>query len=318
MMNLKFSFILTSCLFLAALLQAQEVRTLDTQTLDPQTLDFQTFTYFTHDSISLELDLFLPDQEPEEQTPLAIYVHGGGFSNGERNAGHNLARVLADQNMACASITYTLYMKGKSFSCDGILSEKIKAIQIAASQLWHATEFLIEMSERFQIDTTRICIVGSSAGAETVLHAAYWNREQMQLFDPVLSPSFRYAGIVAGAGAIMDLNLITPGNMIPTMVFHGDADPVVPYGVAAHHHCPPDSPGWLMLFGSHAIAEHMQELGGTCQLNTFRGGDHSFAGAYFYQDQQPVADFLDRILSGESFSLFQSVEAAAEEEKMTN
>lgn len=269
--------------------------------------DFRTYTYFSNDSISLELDVFIPDHLDTTlgNTPLVIYVHGGGFSNGNRDGGHKLARLLAEQDMACACITYTLYMKDKSFGCDGILSEKIKAIQIAASQLWHATSFLIEKSDQFQIDTTQIFIAGSSAGAETVLHAAHWDRNQMQAFDRALSSSFRYAGIISGAGAIMDLNLITAENMLPTMLFHGDADPLVPYDVASHHFCPPDSPGWLMLFGSHAIAEHLQELGGSCQLTTYRGGNHSFAGAYFYQDQQPVADFIDRVLSGEGFNLYE-------------
>ena len=105
--------------------------------------DFQTHTYFTNDSISLDLDLFLPDLNSSEKTPLVIYVHGGGFKNGDRKGGHKLAKYLIGHNIACASITYTLYMKDKSFSCDGILSEKIRAIQIAASQLWNATAYLI-------------------------------------------------------------------------------------------------------------------------------------------------------------------------------
>ncbi|MFH0758650.1 MAG: alpha/beta hydrolase [Bacteroidota bacterium] len=267
--------------------------------------DFQTCTYFENDTISLDLDLFLPDLGPVQNTPLVIYVHGGGFSQGDKGGGHELAKYLAGQGIACASITYTLYMKGKSFGCDGILSEKIRAIQIAASQLWHATSFLTGQSDRLHIDTTRIFIAGSSAGAETVLHAAYWDRDRMQLFGRALSPGFRYAGVISGAGAIMDLNLINPGNMVPTMLFHGDADPLVPYDVASHHYCPPDAPGWLMLFGSHAIARHLQDLGGSCQLITFPGGNHSYAGAFFYQDQQPVGDFIKRVLSGEKFNFYQ-------------
>ena len=98
--------------------------------------------------------------------------------------------------------------------------------------------------------------------------------------------------------------------MIPTMVFHGDADSVVPYDIASHHFCPPDSPGWLMLFGSHAIAEHLHDLGGSCQITTFCGGNHSYAGAYFYQDQQPVGDFISRVLAEEKFNLYQSIETA--------
>lgn len=243
-----------------------------------------------------------------DKTLLVIYVHGGGFKNGERQAGHQLASYLVGQNIACASITYTLYMKDKSFSCDGILSEKIKAIQIAASQLWNSTAYLIDQSDQINIDINQIFIAGSSAGAETVLHAAHWNRDQMQLFDNGLSAKFKYAGIISGAGAIMDLNLITKENKLPTMLFHGDADPLVPYATAAHHYCPPNSSGWLMLFGSHSIAKHLEMLVGTCQLTTFEGGKHSFAGAYFYQNQQPVADFINEVLSGEKFIEFRSVE----------
>jgi hypothetical protein len=130
----------------------------------------------------------------------------------------------------------------------------------------------------------------------------------MQLFDNGLSAKFKYAGIISGAGAIMDLSLITKENKLPTMLFHGDADPLVPYATAAHHYCPPNSSGWLMLFGSHSIAKHLEMLGGTCQLTTFEGGKHSFAGAYFYQNQQHVADFINKVLSGKKFIEFKSVE----------
>jgi predicted esterase len=263
--------------------------------------DYETNTYFENDSLTLKMDLFLPEEPSSSEVPLVIYVHGGGFSSGDRTAGHNLGRKLIKNDIACASITYTLYMKDKSFSCNGILSEKIKAIQIAASQLWHATDYLIKNSEQFQIDTSEIFIAGSSAGAETVLHAAYWNRSEMQLYSQALNPEFQYAGVIAGAGAIMDLNLITKENNIPMMFFHGDEDPLVPYATASHHYCPPNSSGWLMFFGSYSIAQHLDKLDGIYQLTTFKGGDHSFAGAYFYQNQQPVVDFINRILDGEQF-----------------
>ena len=135
----------------------------------------------------------------------------------------------------------------------------------------------------------------------------------MQLFEHKLSKEFKYSGIIAGAGAIMDINLITKENKIPTMLFHGDADPLVPYGTAAHHYCPPNSSGWLMLFGSHSIAHHLQKLNGTCQLTTFERGKHSYAGAYFYQNQHPVIDFIDNVLTGKKFVSFLNVKTEKKE-----
>ncbi|MDO1499037.1 alpha/beta hydrolase fold domain-containing protein [Winogradskyella maritima] len=70
------------------------------------------------------------------------------------------------------------------------MSEKVKAIQIASSQLWQATAFLREKSSELNLDSTKIFIAGSSAGAETVMHAAYWNRNQMQLYENRLPTEF--------------------------------------------------------------------------------------------------------------------------------
>jgi len=273
------------------------------------TQEFETLTYFENDTISLELDLFLPPIKDSAKTPLVIYVHGGGFSTGSKKGGHLLAKHLVENNIACASIDYTLYMENKDFGCNGILAEKIKAIQIAANQLWHATAFLIEQQDQFHIDAKNIFIAGSSAGAETVLHAAFWDRKQMQLFEPKLAPDFLYKGVISGAGAIMDLNLITTQNHIPLFVFHGDKDPLVPYGVAAHHYCNPNAPGWLMFFGSHAIANHIQELGGTSRLMTYVGGNHSIAGEHFYKKQEAVVNFIANVLDDKRFNEHQIITA---------
>lgn len=271
--------------------------------------NFETLTYFESDSLSLELDLFMPDMPDQSKNiPLVVYVHGGGFMGGDRTGGHALAKELVKEGIACASISYTLYMKGKSFSCDGITSEKVKAIQIAASQLWHATAFLLDNAEKYHFDRDQIFIGGSSAGAETVLHGAYFDRQKMQLFGKALPEDFRYAGIISGAGAVMDLNMITQENAIPTMLFHGDADNLVPYATAAHHYCPPTATGWLMFFGSYTIAQHMEKLGKSCEFISFTNGGHYYAGAFIHRDQERTIAFIQRVLASDSFTIYETKE----------
>lgn len=288
MINKRNFLVITFCLLLSSILS-----------LSAQ--DYRTLTYYEDDSLKLELDLFLPDSLSTTKTPLVIYVHGGGFSSGNRGGGHNLAKFLTQENIAVASISYTLYMKDKDFGCDGDLSEKIKAIQIASNQLWLSTAYLIENEVQYNIDTAQIFIAGSSAGAEAVLHAAFWDRELMNLYDINLPDKFKYAGVISGAGAIMDLNLITKESLVPVMMFHGDSDPVVPYVTASHHFCPTNASGWLMLFGSKSIYGHISDLGGAVSLITYTGGNHSAAGAHFYQDQQTVYDFIKQVTLGGNF-----------------
>jgi len=261
----------------------------------------QTITYFQNDTLKLELDLFLPEKASSAKLPLLLYVHGGGFSGGERTHGHNICKYLAQNGYATATITYTLYMKGKKFSCDGQLPEKIKAFQFGANDLWLATSFFIKNSTKYNIDISKIFIAGSSAGAETTLHAAFWDFNTMNLYKNTLPEGFKYAGMISGSGAIMDLNLITEKNLIPIMLFHGNSDVTVPYGTAAHHYCKTDATGWLMLFGSYSIYNHIKELNGSTALYTFCGGGHEYSGTLFEKDQQYILNFLNDVIAGKKF-----------------
>jgi len=262
--------------------------------------EYKTIIYFKNDSIQLELDLFVP-KVSVSKTPLMIFVHGGGFASGDRTSGHTFCKYAAEHGVAAASITYTLYMKGKDFGCKGILTEKIKAMKIAANQLWQATFFFCKNSNQFNIDTTQIFIGGNSAGAETSLHAAYWDRKVMAIYPNRLSSTFRYAGLIGGSGAIMDLNLMKPSNLIPIFLSHGNCDPMVPYATAAHRSCDTDASGWLMLFGSYSIYNHLIGYGASVLLYTYCGGGHEFSDDLFRNKPEAVLDFVRQCLTKVKF-----------------
>ncbi len=261
---------------------------------------FTTFTYYQDDTLKLELDLFLPAQKSKEPLPLVIFEHGGGFAAGDRSAGHNFSRYLANRGYAAATISYTLYMKGRNYGCTGQLPEKIKTWQIAANQMWLATSYFLQNAQKHGIDPSKIFLSGSSAGAEAALHAAFWDRQKMNLYPNVTLPAtFKYAGVVSGAGAIMDLNLITPKNLMPVMLFHGSEDKGVPYATGAHHNCPTNASNWFMLFGALPIYKHVVELNGNTRLVTFCGGAHEYSGELFNKKQHLIIDFLDNVLAGQ-------------------
>lgn len=264
--------------------------------------DYKTITYYKDDTLELNLDVFIPETPATGSAPLFIYVHGGGFAGGDRTSGHKVCRYLAKNGIVTATISYTLYMKGKNFSCGGVLSEKVKAMQFGANHLWLATNFFIQNKDIYNIDTSKIFIGGSSAGAETVLHATYWDYNLMNWYKTkVLPKDFKYKGLVAGAGAIMDLNLITEKNQIPMLMFHGNSDVLVPYGTAAHHYCPTNASGWLMFFGSYSIFNHVITLNGNAHLFTYCGGGHEYSGELFNNDPQMIIDFIEDVLTGKRF-----------------
>ncbi|WP_375239993.1 alpha/beta hydrolase [Aurantibacter sp.] len=259
----------------------------------------KTFKYVKNDSTKLKLDIFLPKSKKKDttKTPLVIYVHGGGFSERNRKDGYNLCKYLAENNIAAATIDYTLFMKGKDFGCNGTTEEKKQTILNVANQIKQATSFLIEKNEKLKIDTSKIFLAGTSAGAESILHSAYILNE----FNTAFPEDFKYAGLIAGSGALLDINLITPENKIPMFLFHGKNDTTVPYKTGSHRNCPKDATGYLSLAGSYSITKHVEDLNGSCQLFTIENGEHQHGDTYFYYQHHYITRFIEDVLLGDPF-----------------
>ncbi|PHN04153.1 alpha/beta hydrolase [Flavilitoribacter nigricans] len=249
-------------------------------------VDKQTYTYATVDGEALYLDLYRPLGDTERNKPVILYVHGGGFSGGSRDGAGlvTFAEDFAKKGYAVASISYRLRMKGKGFGCDITAQEKIRTFQEAALDIRQATKFLLDRRQEFGVNPDQIVLAGSSAGAEAVLHAAYWKTSDLPANAVALPAGFRYGGVISMAGALVDPQLITESSAIPTQLFHGTCDNLVPYATAPHHYCQAGDAGYLILHGSRSIADRLQEIGKPFYIFTSCNGKHEWAG-------KPLADY---------------------------
>jgi predicted esterase len=253
-----------------------------------------THIYATKPGEELKMDIFQPKGDSEKKRPVLLYVHGGGFAGGQRDSPAHVqfCEKMARKGYITATMSYTLVMKGKSFSCDRPAPEKINTFLLTARDISRATKFLLDNQQEFQIDQDKIILLGSSAGAEAILHAAFWKESYKNGDENILSPDFSYGGIVSMAGAITSLDWITTSTAIPSMFFHGTCDNLVPYDFAPHHYCLPQSPGYLMLYGGHAIAEHLRSLGQPYTLVTGCYGGHEWNITPIREHLELIVDFL--------------------------
>lgn len=268
----KFFLTLTILFFISSLI-AQE-RYLEEIT---DSVNIETYTYIQKDGKKLNLDLYTPAFDDETSRPLYLYLHGGGFSAGSRNSPEiiDFCSRVARHGYVAVSISYRLTRKGEktAFGCDCPASDKLATLAAAVEDVQDATFFLIENRQKFGINPQQIILSGSSAGAETILSTAY---EPPYCYGLDSGP-VSYAGVVSMAGAIADTARIYDESAIPSLFFHGTCDKLVPYATAPHHYCNKDKDGYLVLHGSKAIADKLDQLGKPYWLHTTCGGDHNLA-----------------------------------------
>ncbi|RZN84034.1 MAG: alpha/beta hydrolase [Winogradskyella sp.] len=252
------------------------------------TVEKTTHTYHKFNrKDSLQLDFYKP-QGVDKDLPLLLYIHGGGFSGGERDDANTrqFANAMAAKGYAVASISYRLIMKKKGFGCDTKTKDKIEAFDTAADDISYAIKHIIKNKSTFNVDEDKVVISGTSAGAEAVLHLAYVYESK------ILPKKFKLAGVIGMAGAIITLDQIDSDKAIPTQLFHGTNDNLVPYHIAAHHYCSPDAKGYMILHGSRAIADRLKGLGKSYFLFSVNGGTHSWSGIPMSRCIMEVTDFL--------------------------
>jgi len=247
----------------------------------------KTRTYKKLDSIKLKLDFYKP-RKMNSRTPLILYVHGGGFSGGKRDDENieSFAINMAERGYAVASISYQLTMQKLGFGCNTESKDKINAFNTVSDDISFAINYLVKYKRKFNIDPDKIILMGTSAGAEAVLNLAYVYEYKK------LPKDFKFAGVISMAGAIITLDKINTKTAIPTQLFHGTDDKLVPYNIAPHHYCDKNSIGFLKLYGSKAIANKLKKIGKSFFLYTIKKGNHSWSSRPMNQCRKEIVDFL--------------------------
>jgi hypothetical protein len=144
-----------------------------------------------------QLDIWLPNSNVP--TGLVIYVHGGGFTSGDKDFVYteqsggawnfpNDIRYFLQNNIAFASIRYTLLKP----------TGETEGIKKPMADVRRALQYLRYRASDFNINKNNIILAGNSAGAGTSLWIAFNNDfAELQNADPILRESSRVKGVVA-------------------------------------------------------------------------------------------------------------------------
>ena len=253
-------------------------------------------------------DLYQPKDDGTGLRPLIIWMHGGGFKFGSKEAaGIKLwSTTFAHRGYVCAAINYR--MSGKVLSLH--FNDLVKGCYGAVQDAQTAIAWFRANAVRLRIDTNRIVLAGNSAGGMIALQAAYSsNAEMLGLIgndDSSLVSHVIDAGHIAAVvnfwGGIFHIDWLQNAR-VPIVSVHGKKDGIVPY----------DHKGYP-LYGSFAIHRTADSLHIPNQLKTYDDYSHELQKHFnpfivsgptkkrWLEAGQFAADFLYRELFKDSGS----------------
>lgn len=267
-------------------------------------------TTFTGGNQNLVMDIYEPDGDTELERPLIIWVHGGSFIGGSKTDADvvALSQNFAKRGYVCASIDYRVGM----WPIDSV--NAIKAVIRAVHDLRASTRFFYKdraTTNTYKIDTTNIFVGGSSAGAITALHHAYFDQECE--IEPFISLSTLASlgglegtsgnagystdvkGVVNLCGALASYAFMEPGD-VPVCSLHGNTDATVRYNRGA---ASVSGLNIMYLDGSRVIDEYANTIGVQTNFYTYKGAGHvPYFGNAAYMDTTVafIGDFLVDLL----------------------
>jgi acetyl esterase/lipase len=182
--------------------------------------------------VALKLDLYQPAGDTVTKRPALVWVHGGGFTMGDKSSGRARATFFAKLGYVAVSINYRLLSPD---GCGGN-PDPTPVCENAALEAQHdaqaAVRWLRANAATYKIDTSRIAMAGSSAGAVTSVLAATHSEDPGTSGNPGYTSTIR--GAVSVSGGMPTNELITAGDA-PTLFIHGTEDHVVPYDWAVQN-----------------------------------------------------------------------------------
>jgi para-nitrobenzyl esterase len=176
--------------------------------------------------VDLKLDLYQPTGDTAAKRPAVVWVHGGGFTMGDKSSGRGKATFFAKLGYVAVSINYRLLSPD---GCGGN-PNPTPLCQHAALEAQHdaqaAVRWLRANAATYKIDTSRIAMAGASAGAVTSVLASTHSEDPGTSGNPGYPSSIRAAVSVSGG---MPTNDLIDAGDAPTLFIHGTEDRVVPF-----------------------------------------------------------------------------------------
>lgn len=201
-----------------------------------------------------------------------LYAFPGGFIEGDKRDPENVefCSRLADSGFTVIAIDYRLGLKGVKNVRITNPRPAFAAVRMATEDMTEALAYTLSNSTSLGVDTSRIVLVGSSAGAVTVLQMDYElsNRTPMVSAIP---PSFRPAGVVSMAGAVFSTHGMPRYNRppAPTFFLHGTADKVVNYDRIKFFN--------IAMAGSNSLVKRFAKEGFPFVIYRYEGSAHEVA-----------------------------------------
>lgn len=295
-------------------------------------VSFGTAEGFDGATVPLSLNVTQPVDDGSGLRPMVLWVHGGGFFDGNRGQMQPLLDRWARRGYVAVSPSYRLGfyggLIGPPFAYDE--AELIRACVRAVQDSWGAVRYMVKHAATYRIDTSRIVLGGISAGALTVMHMAAvdatdnlppqiadiadavrygtaYKRPDLgpitgTLHTDVPTPSVR--AVVNVMGGLLSLDYLAGSPLPPIYSYHQTDDPIVPCATARAYHGAPlnISATNPVVHGSCAITEDFERRGWTpLQYKSWiwQGADHDIhdGDAVDLDAAQFVAGALTRTVS---------------------
>ncbi len=233
-------------------------------------------------------DVYLPSNSDGKLRPAVLYIHGGGWSGGDKQESSMMPEALAAQGFVVFNINYRLVHKGGEFPAN-------------FTDVKDAFAFLASKSDEWRIDKAKIAVMGGSAGAHLAMLLGYCNNSKFKAEHypnskarPVAVVSwYGPCDFVKGRSGMVDEMLAKSDSSgytdaapityaksaVPTLFIHGTKDDVVSIRHSKKMH--------------DALVEHKIRT----EMLTLDGAGHGFATDDWLKAKDASIKFLNGVLS---------------------
>jgi acetyl esterase/lipase len=224
-----------------------------------------------------------------DKLPFIFFVHGGGFTAGDKASAAGALTTFADAGFVGASIDYRL---DSSIDAEEIADPCLidstmtqKTIYMSLQDAKAAMRFLFANAAKYHIDLSRVFLNGNSAGAITILNSYYLDQADLNKIMPgivaelgnvdnadnnIPVTGFKVIGIAANSGCLPNPSYMNSSNVVPTIYFNGGEDSVIPAKQGHAYYCPNS----LYVYGSESLYQRTKDLNTPAIIHIDPEGGH--------------------------------------------